>query len=237
MWLPCRACLLALLLLSSRTRADASYDLLLVTPRAVPDVVWRQAIGFVELRGFAATTLQTWVRSSSGEFTRGDTLPLGALVPISSAGYHPPESPDYVSPSKLPLLATERGYLRIVINPLRPRSAWFLERELRERLPGSWRSMFTRSTPGCCAQLLFLEGADRVEVFATPGGTPFKVLTPGPDPQWLEVVELRDGWVKVQNHFNELGGKPPGFRPEPGWIRLRDERGRLVFWFVNPDSC
>jgi len=239
MWLPCRACLLTLLLLSSRAWADASYELLLVTPRAVPDVVWQQAIGFVELRGLAATTLQTWVRSPSGEFTRGGTLTLGALVPISSAGYHPPESPEYVSPSRLPVLATERGHLRLVIDPLRPRSAWFLERELGERLPGTSRSMFTNSTTRrCCAQLLFLEGADRVEVFAKPGGEKaFKVLTPGEEPQWLEVVEVRAGWVKVENHFNALGGKPEGFRSEPGWIRLRDERGRLVFWFVDPDSC
>lgn len=221
--------------ISSPAWADGSLDLLLVEPRRVPDIVWKQTIGFVELIGPTQTELQTWQRTPSGGFRRGPKRRLADLAALSSSGYHPPDNTVSINPSKLALLAVESGHVRLVIDPLRPASAWFREDELA-KLPGYARAFFTNSPRRCCAQLLFL--GDRVEVFDRPNAArPLRVHERKRGPVWLEVVAVRDGWVKVENHFSELTGKPPGFEAEPGWIRLRDDQGRLVFWFVNPDSC
>lgn len=71
MWLLRRGVLLGMMLSPGVVRADASVDMLMFEPRAVPDVVWRQAIGFVELMGSSELELQTWVRAPSGEFSKG----------------------------------------------------------------------------------------------------------------------------------------------------------------------
>lgn len=64
---------------------------------------------------------------------------------MSSAGYHPPER-GWINPSKVPVVAVARGYLRLVIDPLRPRSAWFREADLTGLHPYS-RYLFTQSRP------------------------------------------------------------------------------------------
>lgn len=188
MWLQRRGVLLGMMLSSGAVRADVSVDMLMFEPRAVPDVVWRQAIGFVELGGSAEVELQTWVRAP------GDRSASPAVC-----------------------LATRADLTR---------------------LHSYRRYLFTQSTRACCAQLLFLEGAERVKVFSRPNAeVAQRVFERKSRPVWLEVVEVREGWVKIENHFPAILGTPLNFKPEPGWIKLRDDRRRLVFWFVNPDTC
>lgn len=74
-------------------------------------------------------------------------------------------------------------------------------------------------------------------MFSQPDAQVQRVFERKNGPVWLEVVEVREGWVKIANHFSAIEGRPPDFKPEAGWIKLRDDRGRVVFWFVNPDTC
>lgn len=219
-------------------RADASYEWLSQPPATVADLVWRKAIGYALIQGRNDTSFTLYEPCCGGDGMRPTRLsiPLGRLVPISDAGYHPPESKEYSNSLRLGVLEVRGALVQIVTDPVRARTAWVEKKHFAEVV------LFTSLEAGCCVMLLHLPGAERVEVHAEPSdaSTVLRAFNP-PTTEWdrttLEILEVRGGWLKIGNHFNPLAGEPEGFQRQPGWIRMRDGRGRLVFWVANPDSC
>jgi hypothetical protein len=195
-------------------------------PRGLPDAVWRQAIGFALLEGHSDARFLS---------TDGRSFQLGIVHGLSGSGE--PDARGTTGRMRVAVLTVREDFVQIVSDPQRGLTVWIERRALGDTLT-LWSSL----RPGCCVQLLHLNGAERVEARAAPRDDAkvvraFNPPRDGAAPHTLEIVEVRGEWVKIANHFAPVAGEPEGFQRQPGWIRLRDARGRLVFWVVDPDSC
>lgn len=232
-----RLCGIGCVLVATVSSADASFEWLTQDPRVVHPMVWEQTVGFAVIQGSNDATFPTFERV--GELIRptGKTIALRQVLPLSDSGYHPPESSAYSNALRIGVLRQHNDFVQVVIDPVRGRMTW-----LEKKHFAAVTLFSAMKTPECCLQLLHLGGAERIEVHAQPRDDSkiLRAFNP-PKDDWdratLEILEVRGGWMKIGNHFNPLGGEPEGFRREPGWIRMRDDKGRLVFWVVNPDSC
>ncbi|MFT3707941.1 MAG: hypothetical protein QM817_09820 [Archangium sp.] len=202
--------LLALVvLLSSFARADNPSEALRVDPPAISDSVWRQSIGYAFLNGGKDDVLRS---------TRGRTFTLGIVRGVSEDG-------DGLR--RVAVLTVREDFVQIVSDPERNMTLW-VERKALDSL-----TLWEQLKPQCCVQLLHLAGAERVEARALPRDDSKVVRAFNPPSAPLEILEVRGEWMKVGNQ--NTGDET--FVSNPGWIRLRDGRGRLVFWFVQPDNC
>lgn len=235
-------------LLATMVRADGSYEWLSQPPGVVHDAVWQQTIGFALVMGKNATVFPTFERVGEELRPTGKTIALGQLLPLSDGGYHPPDSKEDSNQLRLAVVGLRGAFVQVIVEPRLGRAMWLEKQAFDAVVP------FTELKPGCCVQLLHLPGAERVEVHAQPrdDSKVLRAFNP-PKTEWerttLEILEVRGGWLKVGNHFNPIthptsspqgaliAGEPEGFQREPGWVRMRDEKGRLVFWVVNPDTC
>jgi hypothetical protein len=231
-----RLLVIGCVLAATLARADASFEWLTQPPQTVRELVWVQTVGFALIQGRSDTAFTLYEPFGDGLRATTKTITLGRFIPLSDSGYHPPESPEYSNLLRLAVVAKRGELVQIVTDPVRGRTAWL------ERKHFGAVTFFSELKAECCVQLLHLPGAERIEVHAQPrdDSTVLRAFNPPKselDRATLEVLEVRGGWMKIGNHFNPLAGEPEGFKREPGWIRMRDERGRLVFWVVNPDSC
>lgn len=222
-------------LLAGSALADAEYEGLEHDVTAVHPSVWRDTVAVLELPGGAASELLPLFSLSAkdGTFAQTGVIAAGRLVPLSTRGYHPPADPATVNRAKLPVVKMSKarqGFILVIIDAVKGTTAWMQ--------PPADATVTKLEDIRASAQLLFPTGRPHIDVYARPGDKfPARTVT-STSVVHYDVVEARDGFVRLHVHQNDVmdAPPPPGFDKDVGWIRVRDAIG-IVFWPVNPDTC
>jgi hypothetical protein len=138
-----------------------------------------------------------------------------------------------------PLVAQIDNFFLIVINPETNRRAWINRKEAEK----DWSidiTFFEASHPKCCEDLVdifFFTESDKRNLYQHPSpDSPFKVI--GREAATCVVLKtFRNGFVQLAHIGDKSTNKP---ERSLGWVRLRDDKGRLTVWphftqFCYPD--
>jgi hypothetical protein len=147
---------------------------------------------------------------------------------------------------RLPVTNSKGEYFEIIYDIFGNKKLWVNFSELKSSLSGEkpildWFAT-QPSTEPVSVDIFFLTRNKEIRVFASPTpGSPSQALTP--QSEILRTNEVYDDRafqiIERKNGFGHLGVNQGCDRPARsiGWIRLRDEKGRLLVWPITGLGC
>jgi hypothetical protein len=147
---------------------------------------------------------------------------------------------------RFPVTNSKREYFEIIYDILGNKKCWVNFSELKSSLSGEkpvldWFTTQPSSEP-VSVDIFFLTRNKEIRVYTSPtSGFPSQVLTPQSeilrtrsvyDDRAFQIIERKNGFGHlVVNRGCDIPGR------SIGWIRLRDENGRLLVWPITGLSC
>ncbi len=147
---------------------------------------------------------------------------------------------------RFPVTNSKREYFEIIYDILEHKKCWVNFSELKSSLSGEkpgldWFTTRSSSEP-VSVDIFFLTRNKEIRVYTSPtSGSPSQALTP--QSEILRTSAVYDARafqiIESKNGFGHLGVNQGCDRPARsiGWIRLRDENGRLLVWPIMGLSC
>jgi hypothetical protein len=147
---------------------------------------------------------------------------------------------------RFPVTNSKGEYFEIIYDILGNKKCWVNFSELKSLLSGEkpvldWFTTQPSSEP-ISVDIFFLTRNKEIRVYTSPtSGSPSQALTP--QSEILRTNEVYDDRafqiIERKNGFGHLGVNQGCDRPARsiGWIRLRDEKGRLLVWPITGLGC
>ncbi len=194
--------------------------------------------------------IETYARRS-GAFVPDGDLDVMDIVPVNGCRWYD-ELSDQTRTLKMPIVGVQGDFRQIVYDPIRNSRAWIhLTRLVELMKPLTWyqpgddfftEKLFGRNPPESLYVDLFFFIKSRKLYKAPDESAPFELITPETkepsDP--LGYTNYGSGTVtRIRNGFALLCfiDACTGKVMPLGWIKLRDEGGKITIWTVIPLSC
>jgi hypothetical protein len=223
-----------LLALAMPVRADAPVERYHVEADQIAPRVLEDAIGVLSLNaGVKGGRFLTRFRHEAAAWVVRDTLDLlRETTPVSNFGYDLPPDRRSVSNFRYPVVAVDSSYVEVVIDPVKDERAWLSTGEIERRF---YHGLVRFDGPGPMKggwglDLLHLGDDENRMLYAVPDSQAArKSLRTAGKPLWKALL-VENGYVQIG--VDRCNGEPV----EPiGWLRVRDDAGRLWIWVKMVD--
>jgi len=223
------------------TFADAPSEKYHVAYRDISTEVLQNTIGILTINPGAkkGTSLRIYLRQAD-RFVPDSLLKVLETTPISNFGYHNPEGTSKIENYRYPIIEMIGRHARIVYDPVKNLSAWIDLDEMEKDFftTVTLLNALNESLPYYVDIFCFTESSRR-KIYKSPAKGAEYFIAAKSDRRYglLKVMEIGEGFVKVGNpRFNSESFELEGVDPI-GWMRIRDDQGRLTFWINDADGC
>lgn len=240
--------------ISSQGYSDAPVETYFLEKTQIPDNVLRETkavltVNIIDPKAYAEYYNQpnlklapyiTVYKKTGNSFKKMGILEKAQIKTPTGGNYGP--STWY----RFPVTNSKGEYFEIIYDISEHKKCWVNFSELKSSLSGEkpvldWFTTQPSSEP-VSVDIFFLTRNKEIRVYTSPtSGSPSQALTPQSD--ILRTSEVYDDRafqiIERKNGFGHLGVNQGCDRParSVGWIRLRDENGRLLVWPIMGLSC
>lgn len=236
-------CVVSILLLSS-VFADAPYEKFHISCKDISKEVLRDAIGILTVYSDKRKPKELKAYSKQGDqFVFGGILKLKEAIPISSFGYHycpplPPLDCDSLNirTHRYPIVASFDRYLCVASHPVKNLRVWINVEDLKEDFKVSILMLEEINSWDGFIDIFCFTESKRRKVYREPKrDSDYFIISPKGE-LLLKAIEQKDGFIKIGRVDVDFDTYEESIEPI-GWIRIRDDEGRLMIWIEDVDLC
>lgn len=228
----------AISILSFPVFADAPTEKYHVTYTSIAKDVLKNTIGILTINSGTrgGTALRVYTRMAD-RFVADSSMKVEETTPLSSFGYHGDASIKLIENYRYPIIETIGSHARIVYDPVKSLSAWI-------NLEETEHDFYTKVTllsdlDALSKYYVDIHGftkSGRRKIYESPEKDAQYAIVAKSSTSLLKVIEIGEEFVKLgkprfNNDWQEEGIDPVG------WIRIRDDEGKLTFWLTFFDNC
>lgn len=228
------------LLFSLSLFADAPYEKYHVAYEDISKDVLKNTIGILTINSGIkkGTELKTYSRNEN-HFTYRTSLLVKETIPISNFGYHPPIDELNIENYRYPIVAKFDQYLCIVYDPIKNLTTWVNIKEIEENFSTSIVMVDSIKTPSLFfVNIFYFTKTGKRKLYQEPqNDAKFTIISKNESKyHLLKIIEQRKDFVKIGVVHVDFDTYKESIEPI-GWVRIRDDQGRLMFWIADVDFC
>ena len=157
--------------------------------------------------------------------------------PISNYGYHPPVD-TLVSNYRFLVLEENDEYYKIAFDYHDPKAYWVDKKELNDKFYNRIKYLNKIQTKhGEFISLFGLTNMNQRKIYSDPStSSDFKIITKDEyQDKLIKIVEQKGEYIKIAIAVKNKQLQTEEIGEILGWIRIRDNQGRLNIWIIKMD--
>ncbi len=179
--------------------------------------------------------LQTYSKNDK-DFKLSETLDvIKETIPISNFGYQPIVLDSSVQNYKYPLTAGNGDYLEFVYDTKKGSKTWINTKELEKNFCLTIIMIDSIPIPSrFFVDIFYFTNSGKRKLYKQANrNSSFKIISKEEQKPLLEIIEQKEEFFRLGiYHFYDIESKDNWTEPI-GWVRIRDDKGMLLFWLKD----